>query len=149
MKNKNKTDNKTNNKFNLMSIVSLVSLIIALIIFIFWPDNALLIGFGIILLFSIVAIVCGFIGRSQIKKTKEKGKVLSLIVIIIGFFLSFTCILTMLVLVVIKDVDFNDAVLCPELSECVDNGDGTSTCMDGVMEITCSTDKLAKEQFKK
>lgn len=139
------------NKKNLMSIVSLVAVIVALIILVVWPDgDTATIGLGITILVSIVAIVCGFIGKSQIKKTKEKGKGLALTAIILGFIACILAAYTMFILSAIKDVNFNDTTICPKASDCVDNGDGTSTCsFQGVYDVPCSTKNLTSEQFKK
>jgi len=139
------------NKNNIISIVSLVAVIIALAVLIIWPDgDTIILGCGIIILISIVAIVCGFIGRSQIKKTNEKGKGLALTAIILGFIVCIFSAYTMLIFSAIKDVNFNDTTLCPKVSNCVDNGDGTSTCdFQDIYEIPCSTENLTSEQFKK
>lgn len=139
------------NKKNLMSIVSLVAVIVALIIIVVWPDgDTVIIGLGITILLSIVAIACGFIGKSQIKKTKEKGKGLALTAIILGFIVCIFTAYTMFFLSAIKDINFNDPIICPMVSDCVDNGDGTSTCsFVGAYDVPCSTKNLTSEQFKK
>ena len=52
-----------------------------------------------------------------------------------------------------RDINYNDSVLCPMdnvVKDCIDNGDGTSTCKYvNQLEIPCSTDKLKESQFKK
>ena len=44
---------------------------------------------------------------------------------------------------------FNEEFYCPSASECVDNGDGTSTCIkeDGE-EIKCHNELLNSGQYK-
>ena len=139
------------NKSNRMSIISLISLIIAFLVFLFWPSkDTVIVAFAVIILFSMIAIVCGFIARSQIKKTSEKGNGMALASIILGFILFFLSAFTMFFMLAIKNVDFNDSTLCSQVNDCIDNNDGTSTCnLQDSFEIPCSTGKLTTEQFKK
>ena len=140
------------NKKNLMSIISLITVIIALILFVFWPDNSdtAILGLSIIILISVGAVVCGFIGKSQIKKTNEKGKGLALTAIILGFIIIIWSAYSIFIYNAIKDINFNDSTICPKVSDCVDNGDGTSACtFQKVSDVPCSTENLTSEQFKK
>ena len=138
-------------KFNFISIISLISIIISIAVFLLWPDiNTAIIGYGIVIFTSLIAIICGFIARSQIKKNKEKGKGIALTSIILGFIICIWSAFIIVFIYAIKDVKFNDSIICPKVNNCIDNQDGTSTCyFQDALKIPCSTSNLTKEQFKK
>ena len=140
-------------KNNTMSILSLVLSIVSLAISFVWPDvNTVTIMCTICLLFAIAGIIMGFMGRKQIKTSNEKGKGLALAGIIIGFISAIFNGMAIFGSIAMKNIDYNDMSLCTMdnvTKDCVDNGDGTSTCKYmNSYEIPCSTDKLKESQFK-
>lgn len=146
MKNKNK-----NIKMNLMAKLSIVAGVIALLVFLFWPNvEALKTGIVLGAAFALASVVLGIVALKQIKKSKEKGKGISIAMIISGIILVMLEGLALLGIEAMEDASFNDAVYCPEAKNCVKNEDGTSTCnyMD-LYEIPCTTEYLKEEQFKK
>ena len=141
-----KKKGKGNNK---LAVASLVLAIVAALIMFFWP-NADTIAYVLIVVCGVAAVVCGIIGNSQIKKSKEEGKGFATAGIIMGIVLVILIVMSYIGLQAIKDVSFNDQVYCKQVSSCVDNGDGTSTClfMDE-LEMPCTTEYLTEAQFKK
>ena len=141
-----KKKGKGNNK---LAVASLVLAVLAALIMFFWPDDNI-IGYALIAVCAIAAIVCGAVGKSQIKKSKEEGKGMATAGIIMGIVLVILIVMSYIGLQAIKDVSFNDQVYCKQVSSCVDNGDGTSTClfMDE-LEMPCTTEYLTEAQFKK
>ena len=104
-----------------------------------------------LLFIGIVHIVLGFIAKKQIKKSQEKGKIISILSIILGFVFVGMSLANLIVAISMVSVEFNDEVYCQDLKNCIDNNDGTSYCQFDDMEfsIKCSTDRLTDEQFKK
>lgn len=137
-------------KTNLFAILSLVAIIIDALVFIIWPDgDTVKLGLAICVIFAIVAFVLGIISRKQIKKSNEKGKGMALTSLILGIIMFIWTGYTLIIMYAIEDIEFNDQIMCSQVTDCVDNGDGTSTCsFAGVYEIPCSTDVLTEEQFK-
>lgn len=141
-------------KNNLMTILSFVASILGLIIALIWPDgDTAVMGISISIVIAIIGIVLGFVGKKKIKTTHEKGKGLALAGIILGFVNIIWCGLVLLSLIVTQDINYNDATICTMdnmTKNCIDNGDGTSTCRyNDVYDVPCSTDKLKDTQFKK
>ena len=144
MKNKNV-------KMNLMAKLSMISCVISVLIFLFWPSVET-IKLGIILcgVFALASMILGIIALKQIKKSKEKGKGISIAMIVVGVILVILEGMSLMTFVAMEDPSFNDAIYCPEVKDCVKNEDGTSTCnyMD-MYDIPCTTEHLKEEQFKK
>ncbi len=143
-----KKKGKGNNK---LAVASLVLVTVAVLIMLFWPDvDTVSIACALIGLCGVAAVVCGAVGKSQIKKSKEEGKGMAIAGIIMGVILAIMGVMSYAGFQVIKDVAFNDQVYCKQVSSCVDNGDGTSTClfMDQ-LEMPCTTEYLTEAQFKK
>lgn len=141
-------------KNNMMALLSIVISIISLLVSILWPDGStLMIGCSICIILAIASIIFGFIGRKQIKKSSEKGSSLALAGIIVSFIIIVWTSLALFGFMAMKDISYTDVALCPMdnyVNDCVDNGDGTSTCMYAkVYEIPCSTNVLKDNQFKK
>jgi len=134
---------------NKMAIFSFVALIICIVISLFWPSVELInLGLGLSVLFGLIAVILGFVAKKQIKKSGEKGKGLALTSIILGIIISIYTIYTLIILIAIQDITFSDQIVCPDVTNCKDNGDGTSTCEFEGLEIPCSTDKLNENQFE-
>lgn len=140
-------------KTNSLAVVSFVISLCAIIFMLVWPD-----GDGVILassLGSVAAItgtVIGFVAKKKIKISGEKGNGIALAGIIIGIISAIFGIMSFLGFIAMQDINYNDANLCPMdnlTKDCIDNGDGSSTCryMD-VYDVPCSTDKLKGSQFK-
>lgn len=135
---------------NLMAKLSLTALIVFALVFLFWPSQKYVnIGLLICAFSSILAAIFGIIAKIQIKKSNEKGSGLALAGIIIGIIGFIISAYTLFIFDAVKDVEFNDPILCPEVVNCVDKGNGTSICeFAESIQIPCSTDKLTEEQFK-
>ena len=141
-------------KNNLMTILSFVASILGLIIALIWPDgDTAIMGVSIATVIGIIGVVLGFVGKKKIKTTQEKGKGFALAGIIIGFIDIVWCGLAIFSFIAIQDINYNDATICTMdnmTKNCIDNGDGTSTCRySDVYDVPCSTDKLKDTQFKK
>ena len=146
MKNKNKKV-----KMNLMVKLSIVAGVISLLIFLFWPSvETVKVGFALCGVFALSSMVLGIVALKQIKKSKEKGKGISIACIIVGIILIVLEGLSLIGFIAMEDPSFNDTLYCTEVKDCVKNEDGTSTCnyMD-MHDIPCTTEYLKEEQFKK
>lgn len=103
---------------------------------------------GIIIFFG--SIILGAVALKEIKKKALSGKAFAVcgIVLPIVFF-----ILVMIIGIAVYADDFkagfNEGLYCASASECVNNNDGTSTCIkeDGE-EIICHSDLLYSDQYK-
>lgn len=140
----------TNKKVNLFAKLSLSAIIIDALIFLFWPDvNTIKVSLTLCVILSIIAFVLGIIAKVQIKKSNEKGKGIALTTLILGIIMFIWTGYTLVIMYAIEDIKFNDQTLCSQVTDCINNGDGTSTCnFADVYEIPCSTDKLTEAQFK-
>lgn len=136
---------------NLMAKITLVALILFGSIFLFWPDQKTVnIALVICAVFSLTAAICGIIAKIQIKKSDEKGKGIALTGIIVGIIGFIISTYTLCVLEAIKDVKFNDPILCPTVQNCIKKENGISICeFEEELKIPCTTDKLTEGQFKK
>lgn len=146
MKNKNK-----NIKMNLMTKLSIVVGVISILIFLFWPSVEMLkVGIALCGIFALASMVLGIVALKQIKRTKEKGKGISIACIIVGAVLVLLEGLSLVGTIAMEDPSLNDTLYCTEVKDCVKNEDGTSTCnyMD-IYDIPCTTEYLKEEQFKK
>ena len=135
---------------------SLVYLLIKIVDIIFGKYTENISTFIIIIINIIViiiffgSIILGAIALKEIKKKALSGKSLAIcgIVLPIVFF-----ILVMIIGIVVNIDDakagFNEGFYCPSASECVNNNDGTSTCIkeDGE-EIICHNELLNSGQYK-
>ena len=132
---------------NKLAIVSLVLAVIALILG-FIPTDAAIVG--LLYFVSLIgAFVLSIVALSQIKKKNQDGKIFavlglvgSILVFVISIILGVAQIGNM------SEQEKNDALFCPYASECVDNGDGSSSCkyVDG-KTISCTTKELKQDQF--
>lgn len=140
-------------KMNLMAKLSIIAGVIAILVALFWPCpniTAEKVAITLSTIFALASIVLGIIALKQIKKSKEKGKGVSIAFIIIGIILVLFSGVALLGLIAMQDPSFNDGIYCTEVKDCVKNEDGTSTCnyMD-MYDIPCTTEYLKEEQFKK
>ena len=140
-------------KYNIMSLISFIIVIVVILLLFILPAGFEISGCITFIVLSIISIVFGFIGKSQVKKNNQKGKVLSLLGIIFGFIIVVLSGLALFGFLALQDINYSDAYLCPNdnyVEDCIDNKDGTSTCkyMD-TLELKCTTDKLKDSQLKK
>ncbi len=99
----------------------------------------------------LLAFILSIVALSQIKKKEQEGKVFA----ILGLVGSIIVFLVSIIIVIVamgnmNEQDKNDLLFCPNSSDCVDNGDGSSSCVymgDG-KTVTCTTKTLKKNQFK-
>lgn len=134
-----------NNKIGIASFV----LAILSIIVLFIPSDAIWLGvlYDIV---TLVALVMSIVALVQIKKKNQSGKLYAILGLV-GTILSF---IIMIVVGIIEfsnmpEEEFNDIMYCPYAIDCVDNKDGTSSCVyiDDTT-VKCTTDLLKEEQFK-
>ena len=112
-----------------------------------------LIVFGL----GVAAIVFSVLAKKELGKLKDggkgKGKGQATAGLVLGIINIAVVLLGVLGLYMITNVDIASAAYCPVemgmVKDCVDNGDGTATCiyMD-VMETTCYTEVLDESQYK-
>ena len=110
-------------------VVSILSLLPLIILPSSITSAMVVVGVGI--LFAIAGVILGFIGKSG-----SKG--LSISAIVIGIISCLVLCLSLLGLSVIKSV-----------TDCVDNGDGFSTCTYMGEEIELPNEMLTDDQMKK
>lgn len=129
---------------NNLGIISLVLAIVYAIIAVI-PSNSNVLGF-VLVIFQLVSFAFAVVALVQIKNKKQNGKIFPILTIVIIVLVNI--ISTIYSIVVVGDMIKNnpDGFECLYASECVDNGDGTSTCISELdeSEITCSTDHLLK-----
>jgi len=145
-----KTEKK---KLNKNTIIALILIISGIGLYFIWPDinTGDIISFICAVLF-LIAVIFSSIALCQKLK---KGKVLTIISLIISILLMIYSVVSGLSFMILKDINITDEVYCTQtelIYDCIDNNDGTSTCkakdLEG-MNIPCSTDKLKEIQFKK
>ena len=115
----------------------------------FVPSEATWLAVTLILLI-IASLIMGIVALSQIKKKNQSGKVFPILAII-GVILIFVISITAAVIEIqnMPEEEFNDLMYCPYAIDCVDNGDGTSSCISvDDSQVKCSTDLLKEDQFK-
>ena len=133
---------------NKLAIASLVCAILSIII-LFIPSDAMWIG-GLYYLLILVGFVLSIVALVQIKKKNQSGKIYAVLGLL-GVILSFVLILVLgfIEIANMPEDELNDMLYCPNVTECVDNKDGTSKCVyiDG-REFNCTTELLSDDQFK-
>lgn len=133
---------------NKIGIASFILAIIS-ILMIFIPSDAewLVSLYYIILL---VGLVMSIVALTQIKKKNQSGKGYAIFGLI-GVILSFVIMIVVGVIQIsnMSEEEMNDLIYCPYSTDCVDNGDGTSTCIYvDDSSVKCKTELLKEEQFK-
>lgn len=144
----NQNFNQEKGPKNKLGITAFVIAILSSIIS-FIPSEATWLGVALILLI-IASLIMGIVALSQIKKKNQSGKVfpiLAIIVVILIFVISI--IAAVIEIKNMPEEEFNDLMYCPYAIDCVDNGDGTSSCIYvDDSQVKCSTDLLKEDQFK-
>ena len=133
---------------NKLAISALVCSILSGIIG-FIPSEAAFLGL-LYLGLLIATIVLSIMSFSQIKKKNQKGKIFAVLALV-GLFLAFVLSLVIGIIQIgnMTETERNDMLFCTYVTDCVDNNDGTSTCVYvDETEKTCTTDLLKKDQFK-
>lgn len=150
---KNGVTKKDAGKKNIYSIISFVSAMILLILNFFWPVNfGLKLGFIIMSILALVALVFGVIGKNNSSKIKDDKKWLYRIGVFIAILFGLLDLSTLLVLYKIEDIKVADEVACTNIKhtkDCVKETEEIASCkfVDSI-DIKCSVDKLTEEQFK-
>ena len=140
-------------KYNKLSFATISLPIIAFILLLIWPDiKTVLLVTIICIIISIISIILGLISKKQIKETREKGIILSMIGTFLSFFILAIGIFEIIGLTSMNNIDYANKTYCTFTNltkNCVKNNDGTATCVyANAFEIKCSSSILKKEQFK-
>ena len=131
------------NKIGIVSFALAILSIIVIFIPATWTNTLYYISILGVLVMSIVALV-------QIKKKNQSGKIYAVLGLV-GTILSFVIMIVIGVVQIanMSEEELNDVLYCPHATDCVDNGDGTSSCTSSNDSIIKCTTKLLKEdQFK-
>ncbi len=133
---------------NKIGIASFVLVILSIII-LFIPSEAIWLSilYDIVVL---VGLVLSIVALVQIKKKNQSGKVYAVLGLV-GVILSFVIMIVVGVAQIanMPEEEFNDMMYCPYVTDCVDNGDGISSCVyvdDST--VKCSTKLLKENQFQ-
>lgn len=133
---------------NKLAIASFVLAIISIVVA-FIPSDAAWLG-GIYYLAIFAGLILSIVALVQIKKKNQSGKIfaiLGLVGVILSFVLIF--VIGIIQLTNMPEQDKNNLIYCPYVTECVDNGDKTSTCLYvDDSEVVCSNDFLTEDQYK-
>ena len=139
-----------NNKAKYSMILGIVGAVISL----FFSG---VIAFIIILGLGIAAIVLSVLANKELKKLKNggkgKGKGQATAGLVLGIVNIAMVVLGALGMYMISDVEIASMAYCPNemnmVKDCVDNNDGTATCLYmNTIELKCYTDVLDESQFK-
>lgn len=134
-----------------------ISMILGIVgaVFSFFAGGIL--GFAIILALGIAAIVMSVLAKKELKKLKNggagQGKGQATAGLVLGIFNIAIVVLGVLGIYMIMDIDIASKAYCPKdmgmVKDCVDNKDGTSTCMYlETMEMQCYSESLDESQYK-
>ena len=135
---------------NRLSIIALVFAIVSFLVCLLWPDyETIKIVTKLTLVLAISAFIIAIIGKRQIKKKQETGKIFAILGIILGLLTIFLASFRLFVLNKIKDTSFNDTYICSNknlVTNCKDNQDGTSICTyrNTDLDIVCTTKNIKK-----
>lgn len=133
---------------NKLAIAALVCSVLSGILG-FIPTDAAFVGllYFVLLIATIVLSIMSF---SQIKKKNQKGKIFAILALV-GLFLAFVLSFVIGIIQIgnMSEEERNDLIYCPYVGDCVDNKDGTSTCVYvDDSEVKCTTELLKEDQFK-
>lgn len=130
-----------NNKLGICSLVLAILTIMSIFISVMAPLYFPL--FLATLITSIVALV-------QIKKKNQSGKKYAIIGLVIAILsVALRIVVSIVMMSTISEEEINNLESCFNATDCVDNKDGTSTCLDiDEKEIKCTTQMLDKSQYK-
>lgn len=146
-------------KINKLAILSTITYIIPIAIFLFFflkatieINNYIVVLCIICVLLSFTTIILSIFAREQIKKTKEKGKIVAFIASVIGIVLVAQFLGILSIILPMMNASNNDKELCKNVYECVKDENGVSKCDTTIniknIRIKCTTNNLKEEQFK-
>ena len=135
-------------KTNTFAIVAVVLMVINVLL-LFFPNyenlNLLYIVSAMVII-AIAQIIFGSIAKKQIiKNPSEKGKVMAKVSVIFGILGAVYFSFSLLGLYMLYDDDMRNTYICPQVTECEDNNDGTKKCMFAGEEIIC---RITEEENK-
>ena len=112
------------------------------------PGSLVFEGSVAVLFWSIVSVVLVVSGNKKLKENQERGKKLVTATMIINILAAFLATFSIAGAIILTTPKYTDETICPELTECVENEDETSTCDFMGVEVFCTTELLTEEQFK-
>lgn len=128
---------------------TMVYLVCELIINVIRPFDNLLV-FGIVAFITFFAsIILGIMALKEIKKKVLSGKSFAVMGIVLPFVIFILANIAFMVLHGDEAIsDISTIIKCAEATECVDNGDGSSTCQYEGKDFKCETEILEESQYK-
>lgn len=129
-------------KTNTLAIVALVLLIVNVLALFFAPADTMniftYIIIGMIVIAIIQTIVAG-VAKKQIRANEnEKGMGMAKTCFVLGILAAVFFSISLLGLYMINNDEIRNSAFCPQATDCVDNGDGTSTCKFSSFDIICN-----------
>lgn len=108
------------------------------------PTTYIIVG---MLVISIVQIVLSSIAKKQIAKDEsQKGMGMAKTALVLGIFAAVFLSISLFGLYILNNDTMRNDYICPQATECVDNGDGTSTCKFSGDTIICNNKTEDKEE---
>lgn len=141
--------NQEKGPINKIGIVSFALAILSIIV-IFMPAAAETWATPLYYISILGGLVMSIVALVQIKKKNQSGKIYAVLGLV-GTILSFVIMIVVGVVQIANtpEEELNDVLYCPLATDCVDNGDGTSSCTSfDDSTIKCTTKLLKKDQFK-
>lgn len=136
-------------KINYFVLISIIALVIGFIATFFIKDIKTL--FYVEIVFSLISILSSIIALVIIKMKNQKGKILSILVIIFSFIILFISVLIIFSINLLMDPEAtDDSDICQNAVKCVDK-DGVSKCKFKdfeQLEMKCKTSLLKENQMK-
>ena len=127
-------------KTNTLAIVALVLLIVNVALL--WVPSDLIeptyVIVGMVVLAIIQTIVAG-VAKKQIRANEnEKGMGMAKTCFVLGILAAVFFSISLFGLYIINNDEMRNNYICPQATNCVDNGDGTSTCKFSGDDIICN-----------
>lgn len=127
-------------KTNRLTIVALVLLIVNVLLL--WVPNDLVeptyVIIGMVVLAIVQTIVAG-IAKKQIRANgNEKGMGMAKTCFVLGILSAVFFSISLFGLYILANDEMRNNFICPQATNCVDNGDGTSTCKFSGNDIICN-----------
>ena len=100
------------------------------------PTTYIIVG---MLVLAIVQIVVASVAKKQIAKDNtQKGMGLAKTGLTLGILAAVFLSISLLGLYILNNDEMRNTYICPQATDCVDNGDGTSTCKFSGNDIICN-----------
>ncbi len=127
-------------KTNTLAIVALVLLIVNVALL--WVPSDLIeptyVIVGMVVLAIIQTIIAG-VAKKQIRANEnEKGMGMAKTCFVLGILAAVFFSISLFGLYIINNDEMRNNYICPQATNCVDNGDGTSTCKFSGDDIICN-----------